>query len=138
MRARTPNRVSTFGLTAFVLLVGAEWANAALIVVPNANAAVAGNTDNRFPFLVSGGMHYQQVFAASQFSAFGGTGQLITEMDLRNGILLHQPFTSTIANIKISLSTTSKAPDGLSSTFASNLGADNTQVCSGSLTMAIS
>ena len=104
-------------------------------VVPNANASTAGDTDNRFPLLTSGGMRYQQVFDSSQFSSFGGP-QLINEIDLRNGIFLHEAFTATIADIQISLSTTSKAPDGLSTTFASNVGADATQVYSGSLTIS--
>ena len=124
------------GLAALTLFLGAAGqARAGLIVVPNANASVAGGTDNRFPFLVSGGMRYQQVFAASQFSTFGGA-QLITEIDLRNGILVHEAFSSTISSIDISLSTTAKTPDGLSATFASNVGADNTQVYSGALTLS--
>jgi hypothetical protein len=110
-------------------------AKADLIVVPNANAAVAGNTDNRFPFLVNGGMRYQQVFAASQFAALGGP-QLVTDMALRNGIFVAQPFTATIASIQIALSTTALAPDALSATFANNIGADNKQVFSGSLTLS--
>ncbi len=50
-------------------LQAAPSVSASLIVVPNANTTVAGNSDNRFPFLVSGGMRYQQVFDASQFSS---------------------------------------------------------------------
>jgi len=101
-------------------------------IVPNANATTAGNTDNRFPFLVTGGIVYEQVFAASQFS-----GPLtIGEIDFRNGILVNQAFSVTIANIQISLSTVSVGPDGLSTNFASNLGADNTVVYNGSLTIS--
>jgi hypothetical protein len=105
------------------------------VVVPNANASTAGNSDNRFPFLVNGGQRYQQVFNASEFGAFGGP-QLIDQMTLRNGILVHTPFTSTIASIQISLSTIAAGADGLSATFASNIGANNTQVYNGSLTLS--
>jgi hypothetical protein len=39
------------------LLAGtADRANAAFIVVPNAEAAVEGNRENRFPYLVNGGI----------------------------------------------------------------------------------
>src|ERR1700686_5064984 len=105
------------------------------VVVPNANASVAGGTDNRFPFLVTGGMRYQQVFNSSEFSAFGGP-QFISQMTLRNGIFVSTPFTATIASIQIALSTISAAADGLSATFASNIGGNNTQVYNGSLTLS--
>jgi PEP-CTERM motif len=135
MRARRRFRVAALVLMA--LLSGmAATAHAGAIVVPNANTAATGGTDNRFPFLVTGGMRYQEVYASSQFSAFGGTPQLITEIDLRNGVLVNEAFTATIPNITISLSTTAKAPDGLSATFANNVGPDNTLVYSGSLTLS--
>ena len=79
-------------------------------------------------------MAYQQVFDASQFSSF--RPQSINEIDFRNGIFVNEAFTTTIANIQISLSTTSAAVGGLSSTFADNVGADSTLVYSGSLTLS--
>jgi hypothetical protein len=111
-------------------------ARADVVVVPNANTATPGTTDNRFPFLVSGGMRYQQVYAASQFALPTAGPKLISELDLRNGVLVNEAFSSTISNIQISLSTVSLAPDALSSTFASNIGADVTQVYNGSLTLS--
>jgi hypothetical protein len=124
------------GLVALAMLLRGGTVRADAIVVPNANATAPGNSDNRFPFLVNGGMRYQQVFASSQFSAFGGAPQLISEIDLRNGIFVNQAFTATIPNITIALSTTTKAPDGLSATFADNVGAGNTLVYSGPLTLS--
>jgi len=122
-----------FEWLAFVALLGsAGQLLATPIVIPNANASTPGDTDNRFPFLVSGGMRYQQVFASSQFPG----PVVLTEIDLRNGILTSAAFTSTISSILISLSTTSAAPDALSTTFASNIGANNTQVFNGSLTLS--
>ena len=105
------------------------------VVVPNANAAVAGNSDNRFPFLVTGGMRYQQVFDASEFSSLGGP-QFINQLSLRNGPFVATAFTANIASIQISLSTIATAPDNLSTTFAGNIGANNTQVYNGSLTLS--
>src|SRR5438105_889758 len=114
-------------IVALAIVLGAGSQVQAGVVVPNANAATAGNADNRFPFLVSGGIRYQQVFGASQFP---GT-MLISEMDLRNGIFVSQAFTSTISNIQISLSTIATAPDSLSATFANNTGVGTTLVYNG-------
>ena len=50
--------------------------------------------------------------------------------------LVNEAFTTTIADIQISLSTTSKAVDGLSNTFADNVGSDSTTIYSGSLTLS--
>jgi Dockerin type I domain len=47
------------------------------------------------------------------------------------------PFSGAVAQLQVNLSTTSKAPDGLSSTFAGNVGADDTQVFSGPFQTAI-
>ena len=114
-------------LAALLSVVGS-----ASTIVPNANASTPGNFDNRFPFLVTGGMVYEQVFASNQFS-----GPItIGEMDLRNGVFVNEAFTSTISDIQIFLSTTSAAPDALSTTFASNLGPNNTEVYNGSLTLS--
>ena len=110
-------------------------ARADVVVAPNANAATPGTTDNRFPFL-TGGMRYQQVYAASQFALPTAGPKLLSEIDFRNGVFVNQAFSSTISNIQISLSTVSLAPDSLSSTFASNIGADATQVYNGSLTLS--
>lgn len=108
------------------------------LVAPNANTVTPGNTDNRYPFLVSGGMRYQQVYAASQFSALSGP-TLLTQIALRPSQFAHSAFTTTISDIQINLSTTSTAPDALSSTFASNTGADDTVVYArGSLTLSSS
>src|SRR6185436_7474617 len=44
-------------------------------------------------------------------------------------------FSTTVSNIQLTLSTTPKAPDQLSSTFANNFGAHSTIVFSGSLSV---
>ena len=114
-------------------------AQAATVVVPNGLASIEGNTNNGFPFNLElfglSSQRYQQVFAASDF-AFLSEPQLITQIAFRPDAEFGDPFSSTISNILINLSTTSVAPDGLSTTFANNVGADNTTVFSGQLSLS--
>lgn len=120
----------------FVMLACAS-ATAGLLVVPN---VITSGGAVGFPFDASdpavGGhqstMRYQQVYAASQFTALGGARE-ITQIAFRTHT---QPFSATISNIQIDLSTTTAAPDGLSSTFAANVGADDTIVHSGALPLS--
>jgi hypothetical protein len=127
-----------FGLVvATSLAAGAATAWAGVVVVPNADANIEGNTYSDYPFNV-GSMsftseRYQQVYAASQFAAFGGQPQLITQIAFRPDALLGSAFDTTFPDIRITLSTTSKAPGGLSATFADNIGADATTVYDGAL-----
>ena len=90
-----------------------------------------GDTSNLLPLFpgVGTALHYQQVYGASQFSALAPGGENITEILFRVGADAaaradHGAFTTTIPAIEFTLSTTSATPDNLSSTFASNLGAD--------------
>jgi hypothetical protein len=73
------------------------------------------------------------VYASSEFPA--GVDQ-ITQIAFRPDAGSGAAFSSTLSNIQIDLSTTSAAPDGLSTTFASNVGADDTTVFSGSLSLS--
>lgn len=102
------------------------------IVVPNALSGVEGAGGNTFPFDSTGPQRYQQVYAASQF----GAGGMITQLAFRPDGPLGHAFSVTISNIQIDLSTTLAAPDGLSSTFASNVGLDDSVVFSGSLSLS--
>jgi hypothetical protein len=104
-------------------------------VVPHGNTTVEGNSNNVFPFSTGGccpsSFRYQQVFAASEF----GRPRLLTRIAFR----ADGPFgtQAQITNtLEISLSTTAAAPDGLSATFANNVGSDATVVYSGSLTIS--
>ena len=106
------------------------------LVVPNDLSAAQGDTGNLFPLFSAQPMRYQQVFAASQFARLNPGGGLINRIAFRGhgpGI----PFSGTIPQLQVNLSTTSKAPDGLSSTFAENIGADDTQVFSGVLQTSV-
>jgi hypothetical protein len=102
----------------------------AAIVVPNSLAAVEGNSNNGYPFNLDdfghSSMRYQQAFAASEFAALGGP-TLITGMAFRpdnDG----NAFSTALPDIQINLSTTTTAPSALSTTFAANVGSNDTVV----------
>lgn len=103
---------------------------ATVLAVPNALATEEGNSNNAMPFSVSS--RYQQVFAASEFSALSGPA-LITEISFRPDAVFGGPFSATIPSIQISLSTTPAAPERLDGMFANNIGVDNRVVFSGPL-----
>lgn len=118
-------------------LVFAEAASATVIVAPNALQNVEGSGNSCIP--LSGCLdvdRYQQVFASSQFGAFPGS-EFITQIEFRPNKNT-SAFTQSFVNVQINLSTTTAVPDGLSVTFASNIGADNTNVFSGPLTVSSS
>jgi hypothetical protein len=106
------------------LLVGtADRAQAALIVLPNAQAALEGNDFNELPFNLAPASltseRYQQVYRASDFGAIPPGGALITQLAFRPDADLGVAFSSTLPDVRIDLSTTAAGPDALSSTFAS-------------------
>jgi hypothetical protein len=107
------------------------------LVVPNANANVQGNSANGFPFDTGGGtLRYQQVYDASQFGAVPPGGAYITALAFRVG-KTYGAFAETLPGIRIDLSTTyTGVPDGLSTTFANNVGPDDTVVYNGSLDLS--
>lgn len=106
------------------------------LVVPNEWTAVQGDTGNLLPLFSAQPIRYQQVFDASQFSRLNPGGGLINRIAFRGhgpGV----PFTGTVAQLQVNLSTTQKSPDSLSSTFADNVGPDDTQVFSSPLQTAV-
>jgi hypothetical protein len=102
------------------------------VVVPNSAAMTEGNSNNSYPFdLAEGGLssqRYQQLYAASQFGGLPSGGGLITQIVFRPDAFSGHAFTSTLPDIQIDLSTTSATDDGLSPTYANNVGADDTVV----------
>ncbi len=106
----------------------------AALVVPNGLANVEGSTDNAFPFELGGNpMRYQQVYGASEF----GAGLVaISGISFRPDSVNGDAFSSTLDNVRIDLTTTAAAPDGLSLVFADNLGLDLLTVFSGSLSLS--
>lgn len=110
----------------------------ATVVVPNSLAAVEGVGNNGFPFNLGLfgriSMRYQQIFDASEFGALSAP-ELVTQIAFRPDAFSGRPFLSTLTNVQINLSTTTAEPDGLSTTFADNVGGDDTVVFSGSLSL---
>jgi hypothetical protein len=118
----------------------AQRSQATSIVAPNANQNVEGDGNNIAPF--SAGLfgtgpteRYQQVYSASQFASAGSTfdiGAIAFRLDGNDAPGLES---DTYGSIRIDLSTTAFGPNGLSSTFASNVGADDQVVYNGALTL---
>jgi len=106
------------------------------LVVPNEWGSAFGDAGNLFPLFSSQPIRYQQVFDATQFSRLNPGGGMINRIAFR-GHSPGTPFTGTVAQLQVNLSTTSKAPDGLSSTFSDNVGTDDTQVFSGPFQAAV-
>jgi hypothetical protein len=96
------------------------------LVVPNAQAGSEGNDANLGPFFDTS-VRYQQVYSASQF---GSTDPLtISQISFRpDGAVSDADLTVFFTSVRIDLSTTSRTPATLSSTFADNVGADNATV----------
>jgi PEP-CTERM motif-containing protein len=106
-------------------------------VVPNSVAAIEANDTTRHPFNIGSGasQRYQQVYDASQFSG----PQLITGIRFRPEaeVGFGGAFSSTLPSIQINLSTTGRAVDALSATFADNVGLDDVIVFGpGALTLS--
>jgi hypothetical protein len=125
-------------LVGLIVLGGCALADGSTVytVAPNGLTGAEGNWDNGYPFSVGGTMRYQQVYTASQFGVFATGGAMITEIAFRPDAVYGSAFTHTIPNIRVDLSTTTAGPGGLSLTFADNVGADDTTVFNGSLTLS--
>lgn len=99
------------------------------LVAPNSLTTTQGDTGNLFPLFSQKPIRYQQVYDKSQFR---GAPQMINSIAFR----AHspgKPFSGSVPQLQVSLSTTSKTPDALSSTFVDNVGPNNLQVFNGSL-----
>jgi len=73
----------------------------------------------------------QQIYGAPNFPP--DVAMWITELRFRPDAVFGGPFNTTISSIQINLSTTTRNPDGLSTTYANNIGPDDTVVHSGPL-----
>ena len=115
------------------------------VVSPNNLATTEGDASNGFPFnigdptIVNGGLasqRYQQVYAASEFDTLGGLELVITQILFRPDATFGKAFSSVLPDIQINLSTTSAAPNSMSTTFANNVGSDDKVVFSGPLSLS--
>lgn len=128
--------------TAVLLFAASTQGQTATLVAPNALANAEGSSSNGFPFTGansssgSAGVHYQQVFAASQFAALT-SANFITAISFRPEA---GQTAKTFGYIRFSLtiSTTSAQPDALSTNFADNVGADKVTVYNGPITLSTS
>src|SRR5947208_6801391 len=101
-------------------------ASATSIVVPGANAAIEGSSNNCFPF-ACGPQRYQQVYDAVDF---GGLSVVVDTISFRIDDAVPS-FGPTAFDLKIVLSNTSTSSATLSMTFADNLGASPVVVFDG-------
>jgi hypothetical protein len=118
-------------LALFLAATGFASGTETFFVVPGDLTSQEGNSALAYPLNIGllglGSQRYQQVYAASQFAGLTSGGGLITKVSFRvNGTLTS--FSGTLPDIQLNLSTTSRAVDGLSMTFAENLGSDDTIV----------
>ena len=133
----TMSRIAWCGALALVLLATGRPAKAGSreTVVPNVDATVEGRGNNVMPFdcgVSARSMRYQQVYAGIEV----GSGT-ITELRFRPDAEFLIAFGPTVLReVTITLSSTSAPVNGLSATFAKNVGDDVTTVFSGDLVLA--
>ncbi len=99
-------------------------------IFPPGHSTTDGNSFTTIPF--SGGastVRFQQVYDASGFIAEGGNiPYLIRAISFREDSSHMNGFSSDFPSFQINLSTTSRSVDGLSSTFADNVGLNETAI----------
>src|SRR5262245_42542683 len=97
------------------------------IVIPSEAQLGDCNNSSRLPFTFAF-LRYQQVYAASEFSTltnYGGgwlasSGVVLSGIWFRDDVKDGFAFGATIRSLRLSLSTTLRAPDNLSPVFAEN------------------
>lgn len=98
------------------------------MIFPNRLETQEGNFNSVFPFSIGSSLQrYQQVFSAKEFVS-ASRQEFITQILFRPDAMFGNAFSSIIPDIQLNLSTTSAAPDHLSTTFADNVGNDDTVV----------
>ena len=133
MRTGCRRMAGVVGLGLAASILAGSGAGAAAIVAPHAQESAEGNSNNSLPFDVKyfGPTRTQQVYASSEFASWDGP-QYINQITFRqdiNGV----PFKATLEGVRIALSTTDRPVDGLGTTFADNVGADEAVVHGGEL-----
>jgi hypothetical protein len=129
-------------ILAFAAIPTPLLAFAGINVVPAFAANQEGDVFTSAPFSTGSipvpSMRYQQVFEAQEFASWGGGPKQITQIAFRpSGIEGYGgAFVTTLANVRIDLSTTAKPANGLSSQFAANVGADDIIAFSGPLSLS--
>lgn len=119
-------------VTAAFLSAYPTTSHAQMIVVPGAQAAVEGNIDQAVPFSTSSTYRFQQVYDATAFNSLN-VPSFITAVAFRFNGFPPGGTSVFLPSLQFNLSTTAVSSTTLSSTFAANLGSDDTTVFSGSL-----
>ncbi len=131
--------LSVVAVGAALLAFGTMGAVHGAAIVPGNLENIEGNVNRGLPFNSSyfgmSSLRYQQVYAASEFSDIASP-LLITQILFRPDAAKGWSFSSTLPNIQINLSTTTKAPDNLSTIFAQNIGSDQRVVFNGALSLS--
>lgn len=135
MKAGTLDLLKYLILTT-LLAATASAAHGDELVIPGSLENVDGNGGNIFPFGLGLSYRYQQVYAASEFDPSAPV--LITEIRFRPDFLTGDSFSVVLPDVQVNLSTTNRALDALSPTFADNVGADDTIVSDGALALSSS
>jgi len=106
------------------------------VVVPGGLANVEGNSSVN-DFMTASSFRMQMVFNASQFgflSSSPGLSNIINSISFRPDGASSGDVLSVFGGGSVTLSTTPRGPDNLSSVFADNIGADAVTVYSGGVT----
>jgi len=123
---RVENSVSFVVSAPALLIVATNPTNPTLIIPPQlANVDGGGAT-----LTLSSVLRMQEVYRSAMFPA---GPILIRELRFRPSAVLGGAFSTHIPDLQLNLSTTAAQPDALSSTFANNVGANDTLVFRGSL-----
>ncbi len=120
--------VSSVAVVSFLLV--SNVADAQAVVVPAANLDAEGGGGSS---VLNDNIRLQEIYNAALMPDGPVT---ITEMRFRPSAHYGAAFTATISNINIRLSTTTVMPVAISSTFAANVGTNETVVFDGELTLA--
>jgi hypothetical protein len=134
MNSRTKiTRTNFLWICLGIFLFRLQYAEAQTVVVPNNLSTTYGGAFNVVPFDIGvvylSSMRYQQMYDASQFTSVANGGEYITQINFR-AASIDGAFSTTLQNIQFNLTTT--ANPSLNSTFADNIGIDDTTVFSGS------
>ena len=117
-----------YSLLATVLMLPRIEQAAQSIAVPFPGADSVASSEEPFALQYLPGQpptsRYQQVYDASAFSLLGGGGGTISEIDLRSDFVFGHGYGALFPSVEIFMTVTARGPDGLSSTFADNLGSN--------------
>ena len=114
--------MKSFLAIAFFSSTLAAFADEAVVIPVPHTDRLGGNTAVATPFFSPASTRYQQVYHTSEFDDINQGGGWITELAFR---FEGRIFYTWSPSVQINLSTTARMPDGLSTTFAENVGADD-------------